>query len=300
MTVVASNLAAVEAGIGFLRGDSPFLVLHGPSGWGKTQLVLGLEAEGAERGVRIKVRDAGNWVAAPNPADQNSGLVLEDLQGLARHPRLRHSCRLLLERRAKSRRPTLLVSTTEYCSAISRMLPSGFPSWQFVAIEQPSDQEKLVIVRALADKLQLRLADEVGTLIARHLRGNGRSLIGALERLKLAKHDWSRPEDVLLACGVLRAYWLGSGGWDARDTVAEAVASTCGGAQCEDSMNRTIAYFLLDELGLTEHEAASFLKVRETVVYRWAAEVRKSLDDKMACCPVEACRNAIISALRAS
>ncbi|MCC6404292.1 MAG: hypothetical protein IT207_09820 [Fimbriimonadaceae bacterium] len=300
MTVVASNIAAVEAGIKFLRGDSPFVVLHGPSGWGKSQLVLGIEAEGIERGLRIRVRDAVNWAAAPSRTDHNCVLILEDVQGLARHPRLRHSLRLLLAQRARARRATMLVGTSEYCPTISKLLPSASRPWKFVSIEPPCDSEKLAIVRSLASGMDLQLSDEVGMLIARHLRGNGRSLIGALERLKLMRQEWSQPSDVLLACGVLRPYWLGSGGWDARDTVADAVAFTCGGAHCEDAMNRTIAYFLLDELGLTEHESASFLKVREATVYRWAEDVKRSLEDGSASCPVDACRNAIICALRAS
>lgn len=300
LTVVASNIAAVEAGIQFLRGGAPFVVLHGPSGWGKTQLVQGLEAEGLEQGLRIRVRDAAAWVKLPSRSDHNCALILEDVQGLARHPRLRHSMGQLLARRVRARRPTLLVTTTEFCPAINRMLPHAAPSWKFVAIEQPSDREKVVIVRALASGLGLELADEVSTLIARHLRGNGRSVIGALERLKLAKQSWSQPEDVLPACGVLRAYWLEEGCWDARDTVAEAVAQTCGACACEESMRKTIAYFLLDELGLTEHESASFLRVTEAMVYRWAAEVRKGMGSKSERCPLEACRIAIISALKAS
>jgi energy-coupling factor transporter ATP-binding protein EcfA2 len=300
LAVLESNIRAIEACVEFARGLSPFVVLYGPSGWGKSHLVASLEAEMEAQGSGpVRLRDAVAWVSAPLRSDHRCALMLDDVQGVVRHPRLRHALRTHLEHRTRTGRSTLLCITSRRPVATAKLLPVTIPAWKFAAIHEPSIRERLVIVRQLASQRRLSIADEVGYLIANHLHGNGRSILGAIERLKLAGSGWDRPESVLPACGVLSPYLIGNDGWDARDVVADAVAQAAPSLPPGVSANDLVAYFLLCELGLSEGESAAFTKLGECGVYRRAIAVRRQLDDPQVRSVVEACRTTIVSAFGA-
>lgn len=299
LAVLESNIGAIEACAQFARGLRPFVVVYGPSGWGKSHLVASLEAEMAGSALGpVRLRDAVAWIQSPARTDWNAALLLDDVQGVVRHPRLRHGLRVELERRARAGKPTLLCFTSRRKPPVARLLPPAVPPWRLAAIHEPSRRERLVIVRRIAEQNGVEVADSLVGLIAHHLCGNGRSILGAIERLKLAGSDWSKPESVLLACGVLRPYWLGSDGWDPRDTVADAVAETLAEPPTGLTHADLVAYFLLRELGMTEGEAACFTKLGESGVYRRANFVHRHSGEEAVANAIAACRNAVVSAMR--
>lgn len=297
--MLESNIGAIETCAQFARGVLPFVVLYGPSGWGKSHLVESLEAEMTRSAAGpVRLRDALSWVQSPSRADYHAALMLDDVQGVVRHPRLRHALRIELERRVRAKRATLLCFTSRRAPSTTKLLPAAVPPWSFAAVHEPTSRERLIIVRRIAEQNGIEIADEVIRLIAHHLCGNGRSILGAIERLKLADSDWSRPESALRACGVLRPYWLGSDGWDPRDVVADSSAEVLRGTDGVLAHDDVVAYFLLCELGMTEGEAASFTKLGECGVFRRATAVKKRLADPAVAGVLAACRIAIVSALK--
>lgn len=299
LAVLESNIGAIETCAQFARGVLPFVVVYGPSGWGKSHLVASLEAEmSCSAAGPVRLRDALTWVQAPSRSDWNAALLLDDVQGVTRHPRLRHALRIELERRARAKKATLLCFTSRRAPSTAKLLPAVVPPWTFAAVHEPTSRERLVIVRRIAEQNGIEIADEVVRLIAHHLCGNGRSILGAIERLMLAGSDWSRPESALRACGVLRPYWLGSDGWDPRDVVADSVAEVLRGAEGELAPGDVVAYFLLCELGMTEGEAACFTKLGECGVFRRATAVRKRSGEPAVAAVLAACRIAIVSAMK--
>jgi hypothetical protein len=165
-------------------------------------------------------------------------------------------------------------------------------------INEPSIGERELVVRQIANNEGLVLAKPVIRLIARHLHGNGRSILGALQRMSLVKSDWSRREEVLPACGILSPYLIGRDGWDARDEVYEAVERTLSqhGLGMRGAVADVSAFLLLNDVGLSEGEVASFLKESPSKVYTRAARIRQRVEEPMMATMVGKSRDAVVSA----
>lgn len=294
-TALPTNIGAIEATIRFAEGTSPFVAIFGPSGWGKTHLLSAVERKLAEtEESTVAIRSALTWTRSTTRQDLTPVLILDDLQDVFSHPRARHLVRQSIEYRVRTGRRTLVALTTDMpVRKLKSMLPfSG--DWLWAAIAEPGIDERQLVVYQIASECQLHLSRPIARLIARHLNGNGRSIRGAIHRLRLVKRDWSKNLDVLPACGVLSPYLLGHEGWDPRDTVWEAVQRVCADRNLRLGEGEILSYLLLDDVGLSEGEVASFLKVTPAKAYQDCTKVRARCEDAEVKALLEACRIAVL------
>lgn len=292
------NLKAIESALEFAQGRVPLVAVVGPSGWGKTHLLRATTDMLGSQGACVVPRSALEWIMDPSRSDANHPLVLDDTQDVLRHPRARHQFRQALLRRVRSRRPTML----SFAGArVGRSLKAFVPfsrEWNWALIAEPTCDERELVVRQIATTERMLLSQATTRLIARHLHGNGRSVSGALKRLKMYRSDWSDRDAVCQACGVLMPYLLGRDGWDPRDHVFEAVSQTVAGVDGAPSgtVQDITAYLLWSEIGLSEDEIATFLRVTPSSVYTRSVDVRKRMEDSAYGALVGSCRRSVIDA----
>jgi chromosomal replication initiation ATPase DnaA len=294
-TALPSNIDAIEASMRFADGTHPFVALCGPSGWGKSHLLVSVaEHLNHESSGSAEFVPAVQWARSTLRPEAVEYLVLDDVQDVFTHPRAKHVLRQALGLRVRMKRRTLLAWTTpEPTGRVKSMLPVG-RQWTTAEIGEPSIDERELVVRQMASIGGVRLSMPVARLIARHLHGNARSILGAIQRLRIVKRDWNTPSDIIPACGVLGPYLLGHEGWDPRDHVQEAVnrafTETSTGLRATDIS----CYLMLHEMGLCEGEVASFLKVSPSTAYVRCRLVRSLIEDERAASLVDACRNAVL------
>lgn len=294
-TALPTNIGAIEATMRFVEGTSPFVVIYGPSGWGKTHLLHAVERRFEEAGEsRVMIRSALSWARSAARQDLTPTLILDDLQDVFSHPRARHLVRQSIDYRVRTGRRTLLAVTTDIAlKKLRATLPFG-GDWLFSELAEPNVDERQLVVHQIASDIGLQLSRPTARLIARHLNGNGRSIRGAIQRLRLVKRDWSKKEDVLPACGVLSPYLLGHEGWDPRDHVWDAVQRVVPKDWSEFGPSQVLCFLLLHEMGLSEGEVASFLKVSPSRAYRDCGKVRSRCEDTEVRGLLEACRIAVL------
>ncbi len=294
-----SNIKAVTVAKQFAGGAQRFVALFGPSGWGKTHLLESVTSQISRLpDVSVAATSALDWISSPGRFDAQA-LLLDDVQDAARTPRTRHRLKQALERRVRSGRATMLGIAGEKPSFLVRSFLPSPRDWAIESMGEPSVSERELVVRQIAANEDLYVGKPIVRLIARHLNGNGRSILGALQRLGLVKQDWCRREDVLPACGALMPYLLGRDGWDLRDEISDGVNRALSGFGLHDptSAAHIGAYLMLFEAGLSEAEVAIFMGVPPAAVYGRAVATR----DKMARVPsfakvVGACRREAVRA----
>ena len=275
LAVLPSNVAAVETGLHFGIGLNPFAVIIGPSGWGKTHI---LECVSEKLSARHKptpaVMSATEWLEGQHNGDPTLPLLLDDVQEITGRPRSRIQLRLALERRVRSGRATLLAFTapkkTRHLNAI---LPSA-QEWMVGTISEPAPSERMLIIAQLADAQGLSLSPSLTRVIAHKMRGNGRTLLGALRRLRLHGSLWNDVSGTLKACGLLEPFFADSGTWDLRGhilSVAKGFNATLYGVPISD----LVAYTMLREAALCEADVARSLKIEPGEAYARSARFEK-------------------------
>lgn len=270
-TALPSNVHAISLAESFLRGGTRFVGLSGPSGWGKSTLTATMVDVFRERGCTVWSGPAMDALS-DRQALAAKILILDDLQDCIRRPRDRHRIHLLLEHRVRRGLPVLVAST---CGRSLERMPMA-SRWHLASIPVPTVDERVVIVKHLAAWSRITLSDDVARLIARTVRGNGRSLHGALKRLALAGGNWSGPGSLIRACGVIAVHESPTARVDARAVILDGVAAALEG-WAADTVRSWSAYMLLAEAGLTEEEAARALGVVPTEVYRLSRQARRRM-----------------------
>ena len=294
LAALPTNIRAIEAGLQFSNGVRPFVALVGPSGWGKTHLIESVASWMRRQGADVRATTALAWLADQQRGDSTAVLLLDDAQDAWRNPRSRHRLRQALERRVRLRRPTLVSFADDgSCEAALSRLP-GHRDWLRATIGEPAPDERELVVRQIATMHGVTMAPGVARIVARHLHGNGRSIVGAVQRLRLVKADWSGPTDVAQAVGVLGPYLIGIDGWDPRDQVLDAVRAVLGAKGRHDLDADVTAYLLLTEVGLSEGEVGAFLGLSPNEAYARSARIRRTLSDSGTADLVAACRIAVL------
>lgn len=294
-----SNLGAIEAGMRFAESTTPYVVVVGASGWGKSHLL-----EAVVQYMRLQGRPANRPIAAtiyatfPERFEEHLPVLLDDVQDAWANMRTKQQLRRLLERRVKSGRPTMLA----FADSVSRQEASRFlpneRDWGFQHVQQPSRTERERVVRQIADSEGVRLSKPIVRLLSRHVAGNGRTIQGAVHTLRLVRHDWSRRDDVCEACGVLMPYIHGENGWDPRDVVMDVVAATLASRSVEGVLPEQVcAYMLISEMGLSEYDVATFLGVSPTKAYAMSNGVKLQLADPTLALCVQTCHDAVVRSL---
>lgn len=272
------NVEALTACMDFAFGLTKFVVLVGPSGWGKSHLLQAVaEQVESASGLPATIMTARDWLRSNLRDDPRGVLIIDDLQEALADLRTRQLVRHRLERRLHHRYPTLVSLTSEKGSA-----PADFwlrsKGWNVVKITRPTATEREEVVRHVASVERVDLGGPTVRLIARHLHGNGRSISGALRRLKMVKDGWQRVEDACQASGVLMPYLIGEEGWDPRDEIYDAVRRALPDSPIA-TVREMCAYFLTEYAALSEDDTANFLKVTPTQVYQKRRKVKTLLDD---------------------
>lgn len=296
LCALPSNIDAIEAAMRFTEGVHDHVAVFGPSGWGKSHILHAVVDQAVQAGgTRPVLASSLQWASSSQRADTCEVLILDDVQDVLCHPRARHSFRQRLDLRVRTGRKTLLAWSSSEGSRKARTALPSLQHWVLAEIEKPKTSERTQVALQIAGMNSLLISRSIATLMARHLHGNGRSILGAVQRLRLVKSNWMAREDVIPACGVLSPYLLGQNGWDPRDHVFDAVTRVTSGRTCAFTKNEICSYLMLEEMGLSENEVATFLRLAPSAAYNGARSIKVGLSDPQLENTLDACRNAVLS-----
>ncbi len=281
VVVVPSNSDAVDAALLFSSGLESLVAIHAPSGYGKTHLLQVVHHRLRRlHGAGVPpITDAAE--AAPgNGLEQTAEPVLLDnaevCLGRSRH---RQRVHLLLERRVRAGRPTLIAfGGTHLERAVRRFLPQH-RAWRIEGVGPMSPGERFTMLRQLAASLQLRLGEPVLRLLAASVRGCPGTMRGVLTRMLSVQSAWDGPWAALEACGVLAPVLSAEGPWDVRDHILSAVESQADELPDDVPPWEAASYAMLRAARVPEEQAAAALGVEMGRAYAAAARVELRLRD---------------------
>jgi hypothetical protein len=274
-----SNVEAIEAALMFTTGIHQRLAIVGPSGWGKTHLlsaVCNLVSRERDAAVdRISVLD---FLSAPGREAQH--LILDDVQDVFSRPRARQSLHLALTRRVRSSRPTVLAFTAAKPSRQIRALLPNSREWIIVTIGEPHAEERILLLNHMGRQEGLALCPRLVKVLAYQMKGDGRTYVGALKRLRTVGASWSAPEESLRALGLLDPFFRDNAGWDLKLNIlgiADEFGSPCPGLAPLD----LALYVMLHLAELAEADVARAAGLAPAEVYhranRFASQAASSL-----------------------
>ena len=281
IAALPSNHNALALGFDFACGHRRFVGIGGPSGWGKTEL-LGHVGQALSRihERSVPVWHAVDWTLSQEQAVAEPILVMDDLQDALKSPRLRHLLRVRLEQRLRRGKPTMICKAGSFSEVLrQRVISPTHHQWHLAQILEPSPVERQCIAHQIAQDEEIQLHPSIEALIATHLNGNGRSMRGAMLRLKLIQNDWLEDDDFAEACGVLMPFLIGEDGWDPRDVAQEAVNHVfLAWPDTPPIGKRAALSFALNQLiRLPEEDVARFLRISTGQVYRHCRNVSERL-----------------------
>ncbi len=270
--VVPSNIRAVESAIRFSSGINPFVAIIGPSGWGKSHLLLAAAdqmSRDRDRGL-VQVISAQDWVANNRTRVTNGTLILDNAQELIQKSRTRNQFQIMLERRLKGGRPTLLSFTdSKVTRAIRHALPNS-REWVVATIKAAPGEERQRILGQLGRRECVELSATLERILASRLEGNGRNMLGAIKRLRLAQSDWKSPESALQACGILNPFFSANSGWDLREHIAEK-AKQLQPSEWGNVVPFDLAIYVMLKVALLgEADVAKFFRIEQSKAYVFA------------------------------
>lgn len=272
LAALPSNVQAIDAALLFSAGMQPFVALVGPSGWGKTHLLEAVSTRLAlQEDVEPQVLSASEWALGVSKMDPAQPLLLDNAQEALDQSRLRQAVRLGLERRVKGGRPTFMCFTASKPNRLIRGLLPQPRSWSVAAIGVPEPTERMLVIEQMARVEGLALGHQIIRIIASNMHGNGRTLIGALKRLKLQGTKWNETMSQLRACGILNPFLVDGGDWDLGDTIARAASKSA-----PNGTGKKIAlYLMLRQATLAEADVARYFGIEPREAYQRAAEVER-------------------------
>jgi hypothetical protein len=274
-----SNVEAIDAGLLFATGLNPFVALVGPSGWGKTHLLECVTNHLAkEFGVRSKIVSAFDWLHGRHIADPHTPLLIDDVQDAMSRTRSRVQMRLALERRVRIGRPTMLAITGD---RLTRQHLSFLPvvrEWSIHELAAPAPSERRIVVEQMAKLEGLYLSRFLSRLLALRMKGNGNTIHGALNRLKLSGVHWTTSEEVLSACGILDPFFADNSAWDLKEKICSAANRTCNQFPRLDASELS-CYAMLHVAHLSEIDAARACGVEPAKARSKAIKFQKSLGE---------------------
>ncbi len=277
MAGLPSNIEALDAGLQFAVGINPFVAIFGPSGWGKTHLLESVASHmNREFGTRAQIISAFDWIEGRHTADPQTPLLLDDAHEALARTRSRIQLRLGLERRVRIGRPTLLVATGE---RMTRQIQSFLPSrreWKLNEIGQPSAAERKVIIEKMARAENLKVASALATLLASRMRGNGNTIHGALNTLKLDGSQWIMPSEILRACGLLDRFFADNSAWDLKERIRTAAEKTALQYRDVDPIKLS-CYAMIQIAQLSEIDVARFSGLEPARARARSLEFKKAL-----------------------
>jgi chromosomal replication initiation ATPase DnaA len=262
------NVEAIEAALVFSAGLTHFIAIIGPSGWGKSHILHAIQnrfrAEGREA---YPAMSASKAVGDHSNLTFSSPLLLDDCQESVDGGRSRSMLRLTLETRVRTQRPTILSFTG---SKVTRQIRSLLPhprEWTVCVIDTPQPHERTLLIERMAEADGLVLSSALVKILAHEMYGNGRTIAGALKRLRLFGSNW---EDNLLtvrACGILNAFFSDNSSWDLKHRILRLIYDPRRNVDLGKQFPDLAAYIMLKVASLGEAEVARSLNVESAEAY---------------------------------
>lgn len=218
---LGSNQAALQLARDFARGAVPFGLIGGAPGWGKSHL-LGAAAESFRNEASVQMVSSIE-IGKVQTLAKADVLIVDDLHLAQGQQKTIQRLNMELERRVRSKRPTLCSGDTSKSSFLRRVIPAQ-RRWQYALVEAPSFEEKLCIVHKMAEAEEIKLGDESAKLICNLVNGDGRSLLGALTRLRVAIGSDLRPHLPIRIAGALCPLLPEDDSFDLRAIVVDCVS----------------------------------------------------------------------------
>jgi len=277
-----SNFAAFEAAMRVADGSSSFCIVVGPSGWGKSHL-LQVAAERAAQRLKseCRIHSPGSCVNRAEALSRTMPLIVDGVQDMARHPRLRHRFVRILRSRVRLKRPTLLALEAESSSRVLTELASLSIDRPVFHINVPTARERQRIASTVSRSMGMRLHETLAGVIGRHVDGNARSMLGALNRLSLYSSDWSGEADLTKAMGITLPFLSGCDGWDIRDAVQEAVCRALPRSESDAKVEAWLCWSLRRMLKMPEDHVAAFLSKTPGEVHQLSEMARAWRDEQV-------------------
>lgn len=265
LAVIPSNLQAAETASRFAKGLIGFAALVGPSGWGKTH-ILEASAGQLDKNSLPQVIPASEYAHRSHRLNPQAPLILDNVQDALSKTRTRIQLQETLRRRVRAGRPTMLAFTAPQ---LSRHLTACLPDqreWLVSEIAEPAASEREVVVRQIADDEGVKVSDQLINVLANRMKGDGRTLTGAVNRLKLADDNWLGPQKTLRACGLLKPFFADNSAWDLREHIYEVSEKQL--SHLDDAFRRELLiYTMLREALVNEMEVAQFYEMEPARVY---------------------------------
>jgi len=274
--VTASNIQSVEAALLFANGIHRFAAIIGPSGWGKTHLLESVSDRMNTVHKAPKVHNATDWALGHVKQDSNDPLILDNLHEAMVLNRIRQTLRIALERRFNANRPTLLSFTSCLSARQVRIFLPNSRMWKVATMDEPQPNERILVVDQIAHSEELILGQTLVKLLAYRVKGNGRTLLGVIKRLRLDGRDWSDPKAALRACGALVPFLADNSGWDPQEAIIKAVDDEALNMHPKVKSDWAI-YTMLKEAGLSENQVASYFEIEPSEAYLRSNAVSRSI-----------------------
>ena len=277
LAALPSNVEAIEAALRFSAGLNPFVALVGPSGWGKTHLLNAVAQRLAhDLYVLPEPISVSDYLANPSRTEFAGPLLLDDVQEAMGRGRMKMSLRLNLERRVKCGKPTLLAFTSPKASrALRAYLPSA-RDWTVANMGAAEPAERVLLLHQMSAAEGLALSPRLSKVIADHMLGNGRTLAGALKRLRLSGTNWLDSNATLRAFGLLDPFFADNGTWDLKRKVLKVAEVTKTQFPSLSPIDLAL-YTMLHEAGLNEIDVAQTSGIEPAEVYLRASRFKAQL-----------------------
>ena len=270
-----SNVESIEAALRFSAGVEPLVALVGPSGWGKSYLLSAAATRMAKGSPPVRLASVEEFLRGGS-VDVAGALLLDDCQEIIGKPKLRLTLRLILERRVRAGRATMLAFTLPRPTrALAGLLPLE-RSWLTATLQAPAPSERAALIEQMAGAEGLALSPRLVRVIAGRMHGNGRTLCGALKRLRLAGATWLDAAATLRACGLLDPFFADNPAWDLKGKIARLAERNR--VRFGRVLPTDLAiYTMLRVAGLGEADVARSLGIEPSAAYlragRFATEI---------------------------
>ena len=277
IAALPSNVEAIEAALMFSAGLEPFVALVGPIGWGKSHLLSAVASRlKHENSVTPERYSVGDYLANPLRIDTNGPLLLDDVQDALGKSRMKMALRLSLERRVRCAKPTLLAFTSPKPSRALRSFLPCAREWTMAAMGAAEPAERVLLLHQMSAAEGLVLSPRLSKVIADQMHGNGRTLAGALKRLRLSGTNWLDPNATLRAFGLLDPFFADNGIWDLKHKILR-VAESSRDLFRDISSTDLALYTMLHEAGLSEVSVARAAGIEPADAYLRASSFRLNL-----------------------
>ncbi len=270
-----SNVEAIEAGLRFSAGLNTHVALTGPSGWGKTHLLEAITYRLThELGTPVERLSASAVVDNPLKGETPGPIILDDVQEILGRPRPQLALRLNLERRVRAGRATILAFTVPKPNRQLKGFLPNYRDWTVCTMAEPQAAERILLLNHMSAAEGLQLSPSLVKVIAHSMCGNGRTVAGALKRLRLSGSSWLDSRATIRACGLLDPFFADSPDWDLKLKVLK-VAENNRSAFPKATVTDLALVVMLHEAGLAEADVARCLGISPADAYLRAARYQQ-------------------------